>query len=1150
MENEQPTIITSDDGRSKRGRIMGKLFGRDRKASGDDSSRDLNDFLRGPSDTLTVNHAAPPVLAKLDISSAKRYPNALQVDPPPSQHLQTMSLRQRSHSPGGRNKKGLIVRFLDSFPTVIGYGGDQCDMPTVEIAKQKRSRPPPIAAVTAPAAPPNMAGNSPQVFQNAQQDDDPFVPGRLRRTQTGYSTISDATEQVAQVRKDSVAKPMLDPFSDSAALSHDEKRKSFIEVHQAQMRAAEGLAFANAVRSASSDQALPKSPSPPSSNLPLTQSPEPEVPSSPELPQRQPSVKNQPIPTYQSPPQERYPPPPQYMQPPESPDAKMRRQEALEALEQSPSSVYSTKFSNNQPLRAQSQRGKFTEKESGSPSSPSKAGAALAYDAPSAGAEEDLAIFVARTRHLFELFRLQSETIRPLTSCSTDELASASLWWFLIGRSALENTIRERPASPTAQRRNEMATQQAYANLAKGYWLFEQIIPELMSDRNLPLDPEVDEARQALVSNLRKLAGSMRKNGFLPPEEAMLPQVIDKSIWLEYPKLSQDVIALLRGSSTSFLAQTQQPTSVMHAQEALPLGDSPYFFCFGRVQTDVFLMEQGMESQRYYFSCILSIIRPQKQSDLIFIISSQNNMVQLRISGNKAAGPTWDDVRWRSDNCTMDIRLPRGFLLVVQCKQPDFRMLWNMYDYSAKVQSSLYPLKDEQVVFRSTLRSFQYFDSDSQSRQFPKEPVPSCEVALFERIHREGAATGLRSFHVGYRLAVVTGTRTKTLSGINQTFYPQTPVQYGFLRGEQNDPALSLRFENSRSRGNMVLSFQDEQERLRLHSLLVGTALHSDEQVYAEIPLQGVWFSEWFGDTNTLGLVALSKMPWQKVRIINDDNGGDRPACVLSDKLRAIFEFKDGMITDRINVAPGELKIRLDVGNPSCMMVFRQPQGDMTVAVTEAKVARETTHGLLQGVDVIQKSPTIRTYMFTSIQDLHTFQAAITGYKILFDGVASTFAISRRRMVVPIHKKWEAGLTRIQVVQQEGVTQLLAFFEDFSHGQCMGFTLKGTDVFECFGRSNKAGLKIDDAKFPLPKVLGGANSAKNAADTAFVCLDLPELPGEHDDISIIFDSEAGKSLPLFPWVQSPQFANMPDLDRDKLVACLPAPVKGSRLLKR
>ncbi|KAK4658570.1 hypothetical protein QC762_0029310 [Podospora pseudocomata] len=82
-----------------------------------------------------------------------------------------------------------------------------------------------------------------------------------------------------------------------------------------------------------------------------------------------------------------------------------------------------------------------------------------------------------------------------------------------------------------------------------------------------------------------------------------------------------------------------------------------------------------------------------------------------------------------------------------------------------------------------------------------------------------------------------------------------------------------------------------------------------------------------------------------------------------------------------------------------------------------------------------------------------------------------------------------------------------------------------------FGKQGKAGLKIVDAKFPCRKVLqAGMDGAQDAADAAFLCLDLPELPGEHDDISIVFEDEA---------------------ERDKLAACLPAPVKGgSRLIPR
>jgi hypothetical protein len=659
--------------------------------------------------------------------------------------------------------------------------------------------------------------------------------------------------------------------------------------------------------------------------------------------------------------------------------------------------------------------------------------------------------------------------------------------------------------------KNDMAKQQAYADLAKSYWLLEEAMPEVVESGRSPVDKEAEGVRTTIVSSLRKLAVSMKRNGFLPPEEAFLPQTVDRTIWLDYPPLSQDVTSLLCGSSSA-LAQSHA-TSGMTLLESLPLADSATTFCFARFKVDTFLMEQGRETRRLHLPCFLTTVRPQTQPDIMFIVASQNGAVQLRISGNKNTGPAWEEVRWRPENCNLEVKLPRGFILVVQCSQQAYSTLRSMYEFSAKVHSSLYPRQDESCIFRSSLRAFQYFDNDPQSRQFPQESTPNCEIALFERLFREGAATGPRTYHKGYRIAVVTGPRTKTLSGVNQMYLPQTPIQFGFLRSDANDPALSLKFENGRFKGNMVLSFADETERLRMHSLLIGTALDRGESVFGEAPLQGLWFSERFGDARDKGLQVLSTLAWNKVRVINYDNDGDKASCVLADRLRVVYEFKDGTLTDRVNVAPGELKLRLDVQNPSCLMVFRQPQSDMTLAVTEAGSSRGLSGSLGQALESLKQSATIRTFMFPSLVELHAFETAITGFKVLFDGTAAAFAISRRRMVVPIHKKWEAGATRIQVVQQDGVSQLLAFFEDFSHGQCMGFHLKGTDVFEAFGRSGKAGLKIDDAKFPLPRVLApDADGAQQAADAAFLCLDLPELPGEHDDISILFDSEAGELL--------------------------------------
>ncbi|KAL2174667.1 uncharacterized protein P884DRAFT_229638 [Thermothelomyces heterothallicus CBS 202.75] len=1152
-ENEPPALAAHDDGRGTRSRrIMGKLFGRDRdrKAARDDG--DLDDFLHGSTDKLQAAHPGPPALTKIDTRTASRYPNAHEVGTVAGEPRQA-EYTVRPRDPAKRAKKDVAVHFTNEEPEVIGDGGDECDVPTIEVSKRKKVRPKPSPSA-APSQPARFGGGPQNPFADPS-DHTAAIEAQLRRglrrTQTGLRADPDAPGSGLSPGSNSGGR-----FLGAPAGPHDERRKSFIEIQQAQMREAEGRAFANAVRAASGDRSRqqhqrmnsssgsldqepesPVTPSPDSMQPSQLQSPAtftkqpPPIPAKAQRPQLPPMQPPPPSEPRDSPPsQNAYTPTSQHS---DSPELVKRAQK----VENSPATLYSAASSSfHHPFASSRQGTKVAERDYASPTqqqhqqqqAAAAAAATSLQDVVAAASEDAMNAFVTRTRHLFELFRLHAESVRPLVSSTPQQLARASLWWFLTGRTALEIAIRDRPSTPESQMKNDMAKQQAYADLAKSYWLLEEAMPEVVRSGRSPPDKEADSVRSTIGSSLRKLAGSMKRNGFLPPEEAFLPQTVDRTVWIDYPPLSQDITSLLCGSNSA-LAQSHA-TSGMTILESLPLADSATTFCFTRFKVDAFLMEQGRESRRLYLPCFLSITRPQTQPDIVFILASQNGSVQLRISGNKNTGPVWDEVRWHNENCNFEVRLPRGFLLLVQCAQQAYSTLRSMYDFSAKVRASLYPRQDESCIFRSTLRAFQYIDNDPQSRQFPKESTPNCEVALFERLFREGAATGPRTYHKGYRIAVVTGPRTKTLSGVNQVYSPQTPIQFGFLRSETNDPALSLKFDNGRFKGNMVMSFADEAERLRMHSLLIGTALDRGESVSGEAALQGVWFSERFGDARDKGLMALSTLTWNKVRVINYDNDGDNnPSCVLADRLRVVYEFRDGTLTDRINVAPGELKIRLDVQNPSCLMVFRQPQSDMTVAVTEANSSRSLSAGLAMALETLRQSPTIRTFMFPNLNDLHTFETAITGFKILFDGTASAFAISRRRMVVPIHKKWEAGATRIQVVQQDGVSQLLAFFEDFSHGQCMGFHLKGTDVFEAFSRSGKAGLKIDDAKFPLPKMLApDADGAQQAADAAFLCLDLPELPGEHDDISILFDSEE---------------------ERDKLIACLPAPVNRPRLPK-
>lgn len=1076
---------------------MGKLFGRDRKASnlnevapGND---DLNNFLRRPDDPLPVAHPGPQMLHKLDTATARRYPNAHELNaaaiPPtqPSPRLYQQAqvpLRGRTQSTKANPKKSLVVRFVDTFPEVIGEGGDECTIPTTEIGKRRRAQsaphkpPPPMISKT--VAQLQERDRSQSDAPPKPQDD--FVPPPIRRTQTGFSTIGDEPDSppslpsprfppsVQDIPVIPAGNPRAAPFLDSPVIASDDKRKSFIEINQARQREAEGMAFAEARKSMSANTEREWEEQRQNAVIPSTPN---------QTDSRPPSLPN-----------------------PETPDLQQQRRPPLD---QSPGSIYSQKSQKASPAMAQrwpSVRDKHINDSPNLRNSATDGTVSSAMGPP----DDALEIFLDRTRHLFELFRLSAEAVKPIMSCLPEDLARAALWWFLKGRSALEMSIREERQNPQNGAQTQATRQQAYADLAKALWIFEEVLPRILEARNNPVDVEVPDVGQTILSQLRKLASSMKRNGYLPPEQAFLPQTIDKSIWLDYPAINQDIIALLWGSWNSSIAAHQGPLTGLPLLGALPLGDTTNLFCFGRYMVDLYLMEQGMEEQQFHFPCFLSVTRPPTQTSLDLSLASQNGAVQLRIQSNKKAGPTWSDVKWRAENCSLELKLPRGFIVVVKLRPQDFKILWSMQDYSAKATTTLQPRKEEQCVFKSTLRNFQYFDSNPQSMVFPKEAVPSCEIALFQRIAKENSPTGPRVYHRGFRLAVVTGPVVKLLSAVNHTYSPHIPVQFGFLRGEHGEPALLLRYDEGKNSGRMVMAFNDEPERLRFHSLLIGTLVQQDEKIYSEVPIVGYSLSE---TARSKPIQVFSQLPWSRAKVINEDIEDLIPETVLSERLRVVIDFKCGSITDRFNVGPGELKIRLPVKDKTTLMILRPAQQDMTVALSESQIAKQVPGDFYQAMQLTTRSQTIRTISFTSQRDLHDFQEALTGFKVHFDGVVSLFAISRRRMVVPIYKKWEATETRIQVVEsEENITQVLVFFENFHHGESMSFQLKATDVFESIKKGDKVGLKIDDAKFPLP--LLPEEKGEPTDDMAFVCLDMPEIPGEHDDITILFDGEERK----------------------------------------
>ena len=456
----------------------------------------------------------------------------------------------------------------------------------------------------------------------------------------------------------------------------------------------------------------------------------------------------------------------------------------------------------------------------------------------------------------------------------------------------------------------------------------------------------------------------------------------------------------------------------------------------------------------------------------------------------------------------MDTRsLPKGFLLQLHCPLRDFRPFYSFFNYHKKIHGDLRERLDEHVIFESTLKSFQYFDK-AKTLTFPKELLPHCQLRVFEKMLVEKAGSGVMNWHQGYRIALATDPSTKTLSGISQDIPTSLPIQFSFLRGEGGLPAFLLKIddEKSQSKYSMTFTFEDAKDRSLLHTNLTGVSLAHREAVIAKSPLMDFTIMDPSGTTRDAD--CFKGLEWQGFRIIGQDQQDlSETKTVPSRGLRIVMDFKVGSITDRVNIAPGQLIIRLDVNFSNVLSVFRHPQRDLTLSVVESQVSRKFPHEIAEVLKTISSISTIRKYSFPSLTDLHLFQAALTGFSVSFDGMASSLSIARRRMVVPIYKKWDASTTRLQIIQRKSVVQLLAFFENFIHGHCMNFALKSTDVFETSSKSGKFAVRIVDAKFALPKTDAHEGAG---IDGRFVCLD-PEYPGEHDDIVIVFDSEPGMS---------------------------------------
>ncbi|KAF1831279.1 hypothetical protein BDW02DRAFT_572200 [Decorospora gaudefroyi] len=741
--------------------------------------------------------------------------------------------------------------------------------------------------------------------------------------------------------------------------------------------------------------------------------------------------------------------------------------------------------------------------------------------------------FADRVTHMQGIFQLTAQLGGNLYNHSPMQWLRVATWWFLKGRTGMETMIRNQPksAEPPLER-----LAQPHVDLAKVWWILTQVLPNhpsLQRYGDATPDAHVDLARQAgdaagaevydiqnaITHYLKLLVASMKKHHSMPPTQALI-QGQDQSIWEEYPMFAPDVASVL----TSGLPASQNSHHHFSLSQYIPLADTKNEFCYFRMFVKAFVATDDPNTDRVPMGAVMSILRSKEEYQVKLAVCSQNSLINILVGSNSAI--TWKDVNWKQQSSQITVQLRHGFVLTLSLHETDFRSLWSIVNHTNRVESDLRERRDERFACKLYLREASYKDPANPSA-FPPDHVPGCKLMVFQRIERSSEGTGKRKLHRGYRMVLVTAQHTKQVSLINHEIgTKQEPMNFEYLTEADQAPAMKLRFReegpDKMSRTCTIhLVFQEGKDRNHLFGTLTSMNVAEGETTFAQVALKAfhIESADQAEGFSQQGSRVLEKLQWQEAKVMNQDPeaaGLESAPTVMSESLRIVCRHTAGIISDRMNLGPGELLVRLPVDGAAELTLLREAQHDMAVAIDGGRSEHDVPDALAELLRTLTSASTVRRLSFNSFKDLHTFQLAVTGFQVKFDGIATTFSISRRRMVVPIYKQWTANQIRLQIVEQDNIIQLLAFFEDFSHADAMNFQLRTMDTFEKTDKGGKFGLKLVDAKFALPveerrgegkmQKAEGRLTGWSGTKRRFVCLDEIEYPGEHDDILIMFDS--------------------------------------------
>jgi hypothetical protein len=244
-----------------------------------------------------------------------------------------------------------------------------------------------------------------------------------------------------------------------------------------------------------------------------------------------------------------------------------------------------------------------------------------------------------------------------------------------------------------------------------------------------------------------------------------------------------------------------------------------------------------------------------------------------------------------------------------QLDPQNYQILASMYKKAFSVQTSLFPVEHEQVVFEVPLEDFQYNDT-LRPPAFPLERMRRCRIRVFTKSEEVADGTGGRKYYRGLRLLVVSSPKNKTLANASHDIGFGSPIIVELLTetiGNDNFPAMALHIKEQHRNCSLFMVFSQLRERQTLYNALNQAELAPEEMQYAALRLKKLSIEPTVDDEEyeKMGHNPLGRMNWQELCVVNkdpinpDDNFGQ---IIGSDSLRIVANGAGGTITDRINL--------------------------------------------------------------------------------------------------------------------------------------------------------------------------------------------------------------------------------------------------------